>query len=392
MTGPETASLTTDALNTLEDPKADPVAKATAKRMLAAFMEKEGGGNGPRLRLSDLPKFSGRRNSMDVVQFFFSLALVFQLFNVDDVTMKVVYATCALGPAIGWWISVGSKLYQMRKDKAENKNKCPYDLLQETLKQEYLDPHQQEKARHKLQSLRQENRSVSQLIEFFNQQLSLIAETIPDGTRKFWFRNGLHPEILRIMRPDCWESESFDQVVMHAMEAEKNFHFARGAYKPLTSSPYHSNDQPAPMELGRFYYGGRGRGPYGRGRGRGFGGRGFGGGRGRGRGATFNRIQQQQQPQRAEPPRPVPPPGAVNPWPCHECGSFNHFVKDCAQRQEKIRQQRLRDQQRLQRMRASQPPVFPPGFDPSKPSTSDFRTPPPPQHKTFAQLFDEEEN
>ena len=382
--------LALEALAALDDPEANPGTKATAKRVLTALVEKSdtGSSSGSKVRNSDIPKFSGKRNSTDIAVFFYTLAIVFMQNGITDVNEKINYCILGLGPAVAWWYRLGSSLYEARKAKPENADRDPFSILEETIKWEFLDPHQQEKARMKLQNMRQGTRNVSQLIEFFNEQIDLIVEKIPDGTKKFWLRNALNPDILRIMRPDCWETETFYRIAEIAIEAERNLFYSSGAYHSQGTyqprvPPFQQLDQPTPMDLGCFYHGGRGRGGFGRGRGRGFGGRGFNGGRGRGRGYdnTFNRFQQQPQQQQQQ--RPGPPGGARNRFPCHECGSYDHFVRDCRIRQEKIRQQ---NNQRLRHM------DFPPGFDPSKPSTSDFRGQQAPPKKSFADLFNEEEN
>lgn len=340
------AALIQEAVITLQNPNADANAKASATALIEELSLEDRANEPtfkatPNFRMEQIPEFSGRRKSIDIIKWFLLLDVIFAIYPWITSALKIMYSKARLGPALQWFLSQGDAACTKLKEETGG-TKDDYDVYKDVLVKEFSDPHQKANARKLLNTLRQSgSMTVSRLIQIFKENLSVVNDTFTEVTKIDWFRHGLKDEIRYFMPIDCWDTKSLEEIFALAIEVERNL--AIGNNVNRQSSFYEYNDtydngvkfeEPTPMLLGTRHEGGGrgffpgGRGRFGRGRGR------FGPARGRGHpSASFNHMQQ--------------PATGKNRFPCHECGSFDHYVKDCPERKALLRRQ---EEARLKRV------------------------------------------
>jgi hypothetical protein len=318
-------------------------------------------------RVADIAKFSGKKNSKDVKVYLENVNIIFMLAGskISD-SQKVYYTLATLGPALQWWTNTGEGIWK-RKCEA-NPEMSGFHVLQTVIEDEFCDRHQEQKSRNALQAMTQGKFSVSNLFDMFNKHLGYIPDTFSDATKKHWIRSALNPAILNAMNTTVWDNDAtIDDVHKAALQAERNLitnyrrYMPNGYYnvdQPMPRHynqepmPRHYNQEPMPMDLGRHqlnYGRGRGsdRGRHGRGgRGHGFGRGGFG--RGNPHLQQIQQYQQRQQHHHQQQP-PQLQQQQQRGFGCHECGSHDHFVKNCPIRQKKQRQ-RMQELRRIQQI------------------------------------------
>jgi len=317
-----------------------------------------------RIKPESIPKFSGKHGN-DIVLWFMNLAAIFACANLTA-SYKVTLAITGLTLCMRWWTHIGEPKYNLLRENDPNAD--AFDVFQRVLKERFADPFGDSKARNVIFGLKQGDKTLSRLLEIFYENLAIVNEELSDEMKKFILRKALTERLLNAIPANVW-SLSFQQVVDAALQAEQNIKWSSGTWlgNAFQNGRNFFQNNYTPMELGHFFVGnGRGQGnpnggrgaPHNQNGGRGFpnggghgfsnGGRGFptsgrgfpqgggrfpsnGGGRGRGRMSYANMVAGNQTTRDNFTP---------NDWSCHECGSLDHFVRNCPVRKAKMEEKR----------------------------------------------------
>ena len=291
-------------------------------------------------RPSDIPEFSGRRQSDDVLLWLSKLGALWALYTGIDEETKKNIAVSRLGTAFGWWRTLGER--QLEREQAANPSASVYDLFCKVLKMAHINKFSREQARNILDNLEQRPRQdVTRLIQVMNENLARVCDDYSDNHKKHIFRRALASRIRSALNPSDWDNCTFEEMCDKAVAMELNFRYETGQFSGGYTA---DNNGPQPMQLGNTNYRGRGRGRGSRG------GRGSWAGRGRGgrsitsynnttaesgngeAGSSFNNTRNEKSGNKTWDPKAR--------FPCYECNEFGHFQNECPKKTARLEKER----------------------------------------------------